>query len=78
MTVDEERLRAYISDAASHFKSPEDVLNHSELSAQEKRKILESWKVDAQELSTAAEENMGNDDPDMLEKVTAALRTLEH
>jgi len=77
MSIDEATLRAYIADAAGHFQSPDEVLSHDELSVQEKRKILESWKVDAQELSTAVEENMGSDDSDMLARVVSALRALE-
>ncbi len=53
---------AQVSDAiqnpASVFASPDEVLNQSDLSAEDKMKILESWETDQNLLMTAEEENM--------------------
>ena len=77
MTIDQETLKAYLADAAANFSRPTDVLEHPQLDREQKRRILESWKVDEQELATATGENMGRDDGNILSQVVAALNTLE-
>lgn len=77
MTIDEETLNSYIADAAASFSRPEDVLKHPQLDSEQKRRILESWKVDEQELATATGENMGGGDGNRLSEVLAAMEALE-
>lgn len=83
MSVDEKTLKAYLHNAAEHFRDPQEVLNHSGLSRDDKRRILESWKVDEQELITATGENMGGEESygeehNMLSRVAGALQALEN
>lgn len=73
MTIDEETLNSYIADAAASFPTPKDVLKHPQLNSEQKRRILESWKVDEQELATATAENMGGGNSNRLPQVLAAL-----
>ena len=59
MAIDTETLKKMLKDPADHFTSPAEVLTHSDLNHEQKQSILESWKVDEQELAKATEENMG-------------------
>lgn len=76
MPNDSEQLQNFINNPAKHFTTPADVLGHADLSREDKRRILESWKVDEQELATATEENMGHSDSNLLNEVVAALESL--
>jgi hypothetical protein len=53
------------------------VVTDRDLSTDEKRKILDSWALDAQLLSVAEEENMGGRDRPVLRDVKLALLELE-
>lgn len=64
-----------LKDPASEFKSPEDVLNAA-LSNDQKRAVLEQWKRDAEQLATAASENMAGGEPNLLHRVSVALDKL--
>ncbi len=76
MAIDTEQLKKMVRDPADHFASPSQVLDHSDLSHEQKQAILESWKVDEQELAKATEENMGRSDSNLLPEVVAALEAL--
>jgi hypothetical protein len=76
MAIDTEQLKKMVKDPADHFASPAEVLTHSDLSHEQKQSILESWKVDEQELAKATEENMGRSDSNLLAEVTEALEKL--
>jgi hypothetical protein len=54
-----------------------DVVDDEGLDADEKRRILESWKKDAELLSTAQDENMAGGERPQLQDVSVALRHLE-
>jgi hypothetical protein len=54
-----------------------DVVRDHELSLEDKRKILESWKKDAELLSTAQSENMSGGERPQLQDVSLALGELE-
>lgn len=54
-----------------------DVLRDDELDLDEKRRILESWKQDAQLLSTAQDENMTGGERPQLQDVSLALGELD-
>lgn len=76
MPTDSEQIKNLIKNPAKHFSTPADVLGHADLSNEDKRRILESWKVDEQELAKATEENMGQSDSNLLDEVVAALDSI--
>ena len=76
----EERARlieTIIKDPGKYFASPREVVSDPKLGIEEKRRILDSWAVDAQLLSVAEEENMGGADRPGLREVKLALLELE-
>jgi hypothetical protein len=77
MSIDDTTLKEYINDPAAHFDSPQEILQHDELSPDQKRSILQSWQVDEEELSRATDENMGATDGTLLPQVRAALHELD-
>lgn len=63
-----------------HFKHPHDVLDEPTLSIDEKRRILESWKLDAQRLAESTAENMtGGEETDLrdVSKTLVELNQME-
>lgn len=69
-----------ISHPQRHFGRPEEVLNEPTLSVDEKRRILESWKLDAQRLAESTAENMsGGEETDLrdVSKVLVQLKSME-
>lgn len=60
----------------SVFEAPEDVTASTEFTRDEKIEILRNWAYEANELSVAEEENMGDGEPAMLGRVLAELRRL--
>ncbi len=62
---------------AAVFRTPKDVLLREDLSREEKASILRHWEYDARERETAEEEGMLSQQPDILDEVLAALRTLD-
>ena len=64
-------------DPASVFASPEEVLKRTDLSREQKLKVLGQWLTDARELSVAEGEGMAGGEPSLIERVSAALATLE-
>ena len=75
----EHRTEDAIADPSRQFERPMDVLNDPRLDTEEKRAILQSWKKDAELLSTATNENMAGGEPTtpVLQEVTIALEKLE-
>jgi hypothetical protein len=71
-------IEVIIKDPAKHFGSPREVVVAEGLSVDEKRRILDSWALDAQLLSVAEEENMAGEDRPGLREVKLALLELEH
>lgn len=76
MSIDKDTLNNMIKDPADHFATPSEVIASTDLSLEQMQAILESWKVDEQELATATGENMGRSDSNMLADVVAALEEL--
>ena len=72
--IDIEKL---ILNPRKHFKDPEEVLGMSDLTKDQKIKILKSWEYDSRQLQVAEEENMQGPDDNLLNKVLIALRELE-
>lgn len=77
MPIDQQTLKTVIQNPAAHYDLPEQVLNAKDLSAEQKKAVLESWLVDEQELATATDENMGESDDNKLTLVAAALSELD-
>jgi len=73
----QEQVEKTIADPTREFKSPMDVVNDPNLNPEQKRAILESWKTDAQLLSTASDENMTGGEAPQLQDVSLALDKLE-
>lgn len=71
-------IEAIIKDPCRHFQAPRDVVSDWQFTAEEKRKILDSWALDAQLLTVAEEENMGGADRPGLREVKLALLELEN
>lgn len=59
------------------FRTPDDVLLREDLSREQKIEILRRWAYDARQLEVAEEENMGGQQPDILDQVLRALHTLD-
>lgn len=69
-----------IAHPQRHFSRPNDVLVEPTLSVDEKRRILESWRLDAQRLAESTAENMtGGEETDLREvsKVLIQLKSME-
>jgi hypothetical protein len=79
MPVQQDRTEDAIADPTRQFDTPMDVVSDATLGAEEKRLILESWKKDAELLSTATNENMtGGESPlPLLQDIHLALGKLE-
>lgn len=63
-------------DPGSVFASPEAVLDHPELDADQKIAILRAWEYDAAELGVAEEEGMRGAEDDLLQRILLALARL--
>ena len=79
METHEQQVENAIADPTRYYARPMDVVNDADLEPDEKRRILESWKKDAELLSTATNENMAGGEPavSVLQEVTIALEKLE-
>ena len=63
-----------------YFQRPGEVLTEPKLTNDQRRRILESWKLDAQRLAESTAENMsGGEETDLREvsKVLVQLKTME-
>lgn len=69
-------IETIIKDPGKHFAAPRDVIGDRTLSRDEKRRILESWALDAQLLAVAEEEDMGGSGRPGLRDVKLALLEL--
>jgi hypothetical protein len=65
-----------IQKPSSVFAGPEDVLEHDELTRQQKVEILWRWGYDAAEQSVAVEEGMPGEDGDLQGRIMLALGAL--
>jgi hypothetical protein len=77
MATNQEQIESAISDPTRHYTCPMDVVNDESLDTEAKRKILESWKKDAELLSTAQGENMTGGERPQLQDVNLALQELD-
>ena len=60
------------------FASPQDVVDHKNLTKEDKIEILLRWRNDAIQLQRTEEENMAGDDGSQLQQVLKALRAVGH
>ena len=77
MSTHQEQVESAISDPTRHYARPMDVVQDESLDVDEKRRILESWKKDAELLSTAQAENMSGGERPQLQDVSLALSELD-
>jgi hypothetical protein len=70
-------IETIIKDPGKHFAAPRDVVTDERYTPAEKRRILDSWALDAELLTVAEEENMPGRDPPGLREVKLALLELE-
>lgn len=66
-----------IKDPLKHYREPRDVVADARFTRDEKRRILESWALDAQLITVADEENMTAPKRPWLREVKLALIELE-
>lgn len=69
-----------VANPPRYFDHPSEVLGEPTLTKDEKRRILESWKLDAQRLAESTAENMtGGEESDLrdVSKVLVELNTME-
>jgi hypothetical protein len=60
----------------SVFKTPQELLENTELSREQKIEILRRWEYDARQLQVAEEESMEGPQPVKLDAVLRALRAI--
>jgi hypothetical protein len=77
ITNESGKLREAKQNPSAMFGEPQEVLAANDLSKDEKRAILEQWKVDAMQLQQAADENMTGGEPSRIEDVVEALKILD-
>jgi hypothetical protein len=77
MDTHQQQVENAIADPTRFYASPMDVVHDDELDTEQKRRILESWKKDAELLSTAQDENMAGGERPQLQDVSLALGELE-
>jgi len=65
-----------IAMPASYFATPEEVLEHDELTREQKLEALYRWEYDAAEVAVAVEEGMPGEDNGLLRRVMLALGAL--
>ena len=77
MATHQQQVENAIADPTRFYAAPMDVVHDDELDADQKRRILESWKKDAELLSTAQDENMAGGERPQLQDVSLALSELD-
>jgi hypothetical protein len=71
-------IEGVVRDPEDYFGAPMDIVNDSRFTHDEKRRILESWALDAQLRSQAGAENMPGMDRPRLHEVHLALLELQN
>jgi hypothetical protein len=69
-------IKKALADPGLVFKIPENVLQNSELSREQKIDILRQWELDARRLQVTDEESTTDGEPAQLGAVLEALRAL--
>jgi hypothetical protein len=60
--MDKQDFDKAVLDVSKAFDSPEDICQHTDLTREQKLKLLQQWEYDLQLLLVAAEENMPSQD----------------
>lgn len=66
-----------LTDPSGAYGSPQEVLEDSELSKDQKIKLLEQWRYDQLELEVADQENMQGEKPNKLGEINSLLSELK-
>jgi riboflavin biosynthesis pyrimidine reductase len=77
MQAESPSIEVIIKDPVKHYRAPRDVVADNRLRHEEKRRILESWALDAQLIAVADEENMSGVQRPGLREAKLALLELE-
>ena len=64
-------------DPTAVFRAPEEVLLREDMSREQKIEVLRRWAYDARQLQVADAENMGGQQPDILDEILRALHALD-
>ncbi len=64
-------------DPTAVFRTPEEVLLREDMTREQKIEVLRRWAYDARQLQVAEEENMGGQQPDILDEILSALHALD-
>ena len=64
-------------DPTAVCRAPEEVLLREDMSREQKIEVLRRWAYDARQLQVADEENMGGQQPDILDEILRALHALD-
>jgi len=64
-------------DPTAVFRTPEEVLLREDMSREQKIEVLRRWAYDERQLQVAEEENMGGQQPDILDEILRALHALD-
>lgn len=72
-------LKKALIDPSAIFKKPQEIVETSDLSREQKIELLRRWEYDARELQVADEEGMAPADPQpgILDGILNALRSLD-
>jgi hypothetical protein len=73
----ETKVSDAIGDPSKEYRHPMEVVRDSQLDTEEKRRILESWRKDAELLSRAQDENMAGGERPQLQDVVLAIQELD-
>jgi hypothetical protein len=71
------QIESYVANPRSYFSGPFEVVESTQLNVDDKRRILESWKLDAQQLAVGTAENMTGGEETDLREVSRALLQLD-
>jgi hypothetical protein len=74
--ISQAEIEAAMAAPTSVFATPEEVLDHDELTPAQKIEILRRWQYDAVEIAVAVEEGMPGEDDGLLRRIMLALGTL--
>lgn len=66
-----------LSNPAEAFKTPQEIMNATELSNEQKIELLRQWRYDELEAEVADQENMGSDHEDRLGEINNLLLELD-
>jgi tetrahydromethanopterin S-methyltransferase subunit G len=75
--VMERQIDDLVANPHRHFSSPIEVLNADDIATDDKRRILESWKLDASRLAESTAENMSGGEESELREVSKTLLQLD-